>query len=133
MKSKTINIMMLIFSAALSIGVMTVFRACAAKDDGTWMNCHHAQMGVFCLGLVWFVLYVIKLFIKKNIMNIVLDVCGVIAGVIAMLIPNTIVKMCMMNNMRCRSVMTPFVLVMSVLLIVMSIIDIVLIASKHQR
>ena len=35
-----------------------------------------------------------------------------------MLIPGTLVTMCMMNTMRCYAVMQPFVRVMSVLVII---------------
>ena len=38
--------------AVLAIGVMTVFRACSAKEDGTWMHCHEVQTALAITGVI---------------------------------------------------------------------------------
>ena len=46
MKNKLTGILSLAISILLAGGVMTVFHACAEKEDGTWMHCHYARINV---------------------------------------------------------------------------------------
>ena len=109
-------------SAALSLlmafGTATVFRACGPKDDGTWMHCHTAQNGAVTAGIVIAVIFLAAAFVKNVSLARVLAAAGIAGALAVMLIPGTLVTMCMMNTMRCYAVMQPFVRVMSVLVII---------------
>ncbi len=133
MKKKAMDLVMLVLSVLLSGGVMTVFRACSPKEDGTWMHCHHAQMIVFCLGVVLTVLTIVSMFIQNQKIKMWLKIVTGLVCVAAMLVPGTLVKMCMMNDMRCHSVMKPFVWVLGGLLLLASVFCVVQICLSKEK
>ncbi len=114
-----------VLSLILALGTMTVFHACAKKDDGTWMHCHAAQNDVAIVGIVLVVIFLAAALMQSAGLAKILGIVGIVGAVIAMLIPGTLVRMCMMNTMRCYTVMQPFVRVMSVLIIISAIVSIV--------
>lgn len=108
---------LLVLSLILTLGVLFVFHACGAKEDGSWMACHWAQQATAGAGAV-LVIFSLYLFIAKNnserraVSRAMFPVT-----LLAMCIPGGIVHMCMMDSMRCRSVMRPAVLLVCVLII----------------
>ena len=96
----------------MTIGVMTMFRACEAGEDGMWMNCHYVQMDVFYLGIVITLLSVIRIFLNRQLLKWVVCAAELLLVIITMLLPGTLMHMCMMETMRCHALMKPFVFVM---------------------
>ncbi|MCR4672703.1 MAG: DUF4418 family protein [Lachnospiraceae bacterium] len=129
LKSKVFSLFSLIAGLLLSAGVSTVFRACSQKEDGTWMNCHDAQTAVLILGLLIAVVSLISLVsrAKSAVLNFSCTAAGL--AIVAMLVPGTIIHMCMMDSMRCYAVMQPFVRIMSVVVIVLSALQCVMAAK----
>ena len=125
-KNKLLSIIPAVLGILLTIGVLTAFRACAMKDDGTWMHCHMAQNDAAIGGVIICLLFLAAAFIKNRTAATVLRIAGIIAGIVTALIPGTIVSMCMMNTMRCYAVMQPFVRVMAVLVIIFGVISIMI-------
>ncbi len=115
----------LVLSLLLIIGVMTIFHACEQKDDGSWMHCHAAQNNVMITGLAMFVVFAIAVFVRNRIAAVILNLAGIAGAAVAMLIPGTLVSMCMMRTMRCYTVMQPFVRVMAVLIIITAIFNLI--------
>ena len=111
--------------AVLAIGVMTVFRACSAKEDGTWMHCHEVQTALAITGVILTLISVAALLISSAGVCILLRLAGIAAAVIAVLLPGTLMKMCMMDTMRCYTMMQPFARVTGGVLILVSVIDII--------
>ncbi|MCR5090550.1 MAG: DUF4418 family protein [Oscillospiraceae bacterium] len=109
----------------LVIGVLTVFHACERKDDGTWMHCHAAQNDVVIAGLAMFVVFVVAAFIRNRTANVILNLAGIGGSVVTMLIPGTLVGMCMMRTMRCYTVMQSYVRIMVVLIIISALINVI--------
>lgn len=114
-----------VLSLLLSLGTLTVFRACAAKEDGTWMNCHNAQNAVVIAAAFLFIIFSVTMVIKIKAVRISLFLIGLAGSIVIFLIPGTIVSMCMMNTMQCYTLMQPFVRVMSAVIAVFSVIGIV--------
>lgn len=104
-----------IVNALFLAGLLTVLRSCDAAEDGTWMHCHSAWVTVLVLAAAMLALSVLKLFDKNPRVGLAFDIVTVPLAVITALTPGTIIGMCMMNTMRCRSVMRPGVLVFCVL------------------
>ena len=117
MKQKIFGIISTIMAILLAVGVMTVFRACPMKEDGTWMHCHSAQMDMMYLGLAMAICSAVTIFIKQKTANIIMNVVNMVFSVLTMLVPTTFVHMCMMNTMRCHAVMKPFSIVMAVVIL----------------
>ncbi|MBQ6385713.1 MAG: DUF4418 family protein [Lachnospiraceae bacterium] len=111
-----------ILSGLLIIGTLTVFRACGPKEDGTWMHCHTAQNDIALAGAVIFVLLVAAALIKNRRLSAALFAAAALGCVIVVLIPGTLVSMCMMTTMRCHAVMKMFARIMGVLTAVSSLI-----------
>lgn len=112
-------------SFLLSLGTMTVFRACSVKDDGTWMHCHTAQNAAAAGGFLLCILFVSCIFVRASGARAALYAAGIVGAAIVFMIPGSIVSMCMMSTMRCYAVMQPYVRVMSALTIVAAAINIV--------
>lgn len=106
----------------LAVGVMLIFPACGPKEDGTWMSCHYAQMAVFAIGLVMAALAFIAIFAGNKI-RILLYIITAVGAVFAAVIPSNIIRLCMMNEMQCRAVMRPSVILVSVLIAVFSLVS----------
>ena len=117
---KTGKYCMLMLSIILTIGVSTVFSACDAKEDGTWMHCHDVQTHIMYIGIALILVSGVCLFINNKKAGIVLSLIQAVSGVMIMLLPGTLMSMCMMTTMHCWSVMKPFATVMGVLILVCS-------------
>ena len=114
-----------VLSFFLTVGVLTVFHACEMKDDGTWMHCHAAQTDVAICGTVLCVLFLISTFVKNRVLRILIGVVGTVGSILVMFIPGGFVSMCMMNTMRCYTVMQPFVRIMGVSIAVSCILSLI--------
>ena len=109
----------------MAAGVQTVFRACAQKEDGTWMHCHEVQKYLFIIGIILAMLSVLGLAVKKRTAAILLDFASIVLAAAAVLLPGTFMQMCMMDTMRCYTMMQPFARVTGGVLILVSVIDII--------
>jgi hypothetical protein len=115
----------LALSVLMAAGVQTVFRACAQKEDGTWMHCHEVQKYLFIIGIILAMLSVLGLAVKKRTAAILLDFASIVLAAAAVLLPGTVMQMCMMDTMRCYTMMQPFARVTGGVLILVSVIDII--------
>ena len=115
----------LALSVFMAAGVQTVFRACAQKEDGTWMHCHEVQKYLFIIGIILAMLSVLGLAVKKRTAAILLDFASIVLAAAAVLLPGTVMQMCMMDTMRCYTMMQPFARVTGGVLILVSVIDII--------
>ena len=109
----------------LTAGVMTFFRACGAKEDGSWMHCHEVQQYLAAAGALLTLIAVAALFVSGTRVCVLLRLAGLILSVVSVLLQGTIMKMCMMDTMRCYAVMRPFAWVMGGLSAVLSLLDLI--------
>ena len=111
-----------IASLLLAVGVATVFSACGAKDDGTWMRCHAAQDAVLWVAVGMTAVLAVAAITRRGAVRAVLYAFGAIGSIAAFLIPGTIMPMCMMQTMRCYEVMQPFARIMAVVVFALCIV-----------
>ena len=109
-----------VLGLVLAIGTATLFRACAMKEDGTWMHCHTAQTAVVIMGCVMCALGLAAALSKTKSLRVAMYGLLIAGACVSFLIPGVIVSMCMMTTMRCYSVMRPFVRIMAALIAVSS-------------
>ena len=131
MKVRITNVVSTLLSVFFAVGVMTLFRACAAKEDGTWMHCHYVQLYVFYLGIALVAVNASEFFVKGKIPSIILNAIAVVISGVAIALP-FVLKMCKMQTMRCYTVMRPFVTIAGILVIVFALVNIVL-ALKSKK
>ena len=133
MKSRLFNIIQLVAAATAAAGVMTIFSACGAKEDGTWMSCHSAQMLVFGLGTAMTAVSVFMLLLKNKALRVLLGLANIVLAVVCMAVPGKIISMCMMADMRCYSVMKPFVILICIAVIVLTACTVIFVFKKNRK
>ena len=107
------------------VGLLTVFAPCAPKEDGGFMTCHWAGNAAAGLAAVLCVMSVIRLAARDRRLRMGLDLAVIPTALLAALTPGRLIGLCMMADMRCRSVMRPAMLVFSVLILVLAGIDLI--------
>ncbi len=103
-------------SLLIALGASTVFSACGAKEDGTWMHCHSAQTTVVIISLVMAVCLILQAFFSRRAAVICINGAAMAASAVLFMVPGNLVRMCMMHTMRCYTVFQPFVRIMAVIL-----------------
>ncbi len=118
MKRKAIEwilgVLLLGCSLCLSVGVKLVFHACGPKDGGSFMTCHWAEQAVLVIGGAMTVISLLVLLVTNGGMRRGLALALAPLGIGAALIPNTMIKLCMMNDMHCHAVMKPAVIIFGI-------------------
>lgn len=110
------NTALLLLCAAFCAGIKLVFHACPKKPDGTFMSCHWAEQSVFAFSLALTAMAVLLLIVRNKKTKTGIALAMIPAAAVTALIPNVMIKLCMMENMRCHSTMRPAVIVFSVVI-----------------
>ena len=117
------DLFMLVVSILYLVLMLTLFKACGAKEDGSFMTCHWAHQTLLVFAVLLIVLSLLHLIFgdarrKQGIAIAVIAVCFA-----AMLIPGRMIGLCMMADMRCHRLMVPGVTVCAVLLVLAAALD----------
>jgi len=115
-----------ILALCLLLGLLFVFNPCGPKEDGGWMTCHWAGQALRGIAALELALSLLHLIPAPNERKRGLDMALIGTAVLAVCVPGHLINLCMMADMRCRSVMTPAVTVLSGLLIVAALADLLL-------
>lgn len=110
----------------LSAGVQFVFHACGNSEDGSYMSCHWAQMAVVAIGAVIAVIGAAALIVRDRKVRMGLVTAVIPAALAATLVPNVLIRLCMMDTMHCNHVMRPAVITLGALTILASVAGAVL-------
>lgn len=111
------DIILLAVSLLFLLGIFFVFGPCGPKDDGSWMTCHWAGNAVKGLAAVLTVIAVIHFVVPDGKIKAGLSMAAIPVALLALLVPDRLIHMCMMDSMRCHAVMAPSVIVFSLLVI----------------
>ncbi len=118
------DIILPIISVIIALGTAFIFHACGAKEDGSFMNCHWAERVVIGLGILMTFLSCAHLFTRSSQAKMGLNLSLAAVSVFTALVPGVIIKLCMMKDMRCHTVMRPAVTVLCAVMFVACIINI---------
>lgn len=124
------GIVQLIVSVVFLIGMLTFLKPCGPKEDGTFMSCHYAGMALIILAAGMLVISLTGLFLKDGALKAAANVLQIVLSVIALIIPGTVIGLCMMPEMRCRAVMRPGSIIFAVLMILVSLAAILINRKK---
>lgn len=105
-------------------GQIFLFHACEPMEDGSWMTCHWADMALRGAACVLAVLAVARLLAPEGGLKTGLSVAMIPVSILAIAIPGGLISLCMMDGMRCRALMRPASLVLSILVIAAAAADI---------
>ena len=109
----------------LAAGSATVFSACGLKEDGTWMHCRSTQDTVVLCAFILSAVLLFHAFLHQRILRVILNVIGATGAIFIFLIPGNLMPMCMMHTMRCYTLFQPFVRIITVLICLVSIVNII--------
>ena len=123
------DLILLVLSLILLFGSHFGFHACPPKADGSWMLCHWAEHTVTALGIVFAVLSLVRFFVDFRIKSGI-SLSFVPLTLFTALVPGLIIKLCMVKDMRCHTVMRPAVIVLSLLILSVSVIDFIVSLKK---
>lgn len=119
------DIILLVINVLFLLGMLFWFGPCDhVKEDGSFMNCHWAGVVLAGTAAVMTVISLAHLLIPDTGMKAGLSAALVPCSVFAFLVPENLISLCMMNTMRCRSVMTPAAMVCSALVVIAAAVDI---------
>ncbi|MBQ5316664.1 MAG: DUF4418 family protein [Oscillospiraceae bacterium] len=122
-KVNAIDVILVVVTALFFVGSLFVFGPCGPKEDGSYMTCHWAGNAVSGIAAVMTVTALIHLFVPDDRIKAGLSISVVPTAVLAALIPGRLIGLCMMNDMRCHSVMTPAVMVFSAVIVIAAVVD----------
>ena len=108
----------------LTIGAFTFLKACGAHD-GKFMACHWAQNAVILAGIVLTVLALVRIVFPDEKIKTGLSIGVFALSVSVIFIPGTVIDLCMMESMACRSTFKPAVIVVSAVLAVIALADVI--------
>ena len=121
-KPTVLCIVVLILAVLLAVGAATFAGPCV-HDDGSIGPCHTAGTVLIGLGIAVMVISILRLFLPRNSANGILAGIAGVLGLLAAILPGTALPLCMMDTMRCQTIMHPYALVLGILIFVLAIID----------
>ena len=131
-KFPIISLAAAVLALVLAVGVATAFGACGMKEDGTWMHCHDTQTAIMACGAVITVALAAATFLKAKGARIALYVIAIIGCIVVLALPS-VMPMCMVDTMRCQSVMAPFARIVAGITGVLSIVALVPAANADKK
>ena len=105
--------------AVLVAGVLTFAGPCV-HDDGTAATCATAAQAVLGAGIVALVAGLAAAFMRSVQAQTILAIAGIVAGIFATIAPGGLFPLCMMQTMRCWTLMRPFAIALGVLIAIAS-------------
>ena len=127
------DILLAVLCAVLLAGTITFLAPCGPKDDGSWMNCHWAGRVNTALAAVLLTMAVMHLAAPMGGIKLGLDLAMLPAGVLATQVSGHVISLCMMETMRCQSVMKPGVMVLGLLITAAAAWDLVIRLRKGRK
>lgn len=121
MKRKPFTVATLALGILLVVGVLTFAGPCV-HDDGSHSTCYAASCAALAAGVVVVASSAVSLLSPNATLHKALSVVSALAGVLAAASPGGIFELCMMQTMRCWTVMRPFSLVIGILICLCAVV-----------
>lgn len=129
-----LSVVLLVLSLCLTVGVKFMFHACPMMggEMGKVMPCHWAERAVFATGIVLVIMSLLLFVFKNSSEKVAVSACMIPTTVLAMLFPQTIINLCMMPGMMCRTHMRPGVLAITIAMLVVECIIAIINFKKNK-
>lgn len=127
--SKPLGIALIVVGAFVIIGVMTFAGPCV-HDDGSVSTCAQASWGIVAGGLFLIGAAIALMVFANRTARIVFAVICALLGLLIVLMPGTILPLCMMDTMHCQAVMKPFAQICGAIAIILGVVAAV-VAARH--
>ena len=117
------DILLMLLNIVFFIGMETVLEPCDVHAEGMPMPCHWAGNALSGISAVLVIICVMHLAARPQV-KVGLSLAIIPLAALAIVLPGHLIDLCMMESMRCHTVMQPAVMVISVLNIVLAAADI---------
>ena len=124
------DVLLLALNLLFFVGMQTVFLPCEARPDGSWMTCHWAGQALTGIAAVLVAIAALHLVIPRAQVKMGLALAMIPLSVLAFVLPDHLIDLCMMETMHCHTVMEPAVTVLSLLNIMTAGADIYVYRKK---
>ena len=104
--------------AVLAVAGVKSFAGPCVHEDGSFGPCHWAGQALFGLSIVIAAESVIVLWRKDAGLRRGLYLAMMLTAMLGILMPGTLISLCVMESMRCRMIMRPAMLVLYALMLV---------------
>ncbi|MBR1471483.1 MAG: DUF4418 family protein [Lachnospiraceae bacterium] len=133
-KTKVWMGMTLLLSIVLLVGLGTFLKACGPKEDGGFMMCHYAEHALSLLAAVLAACHLLGLVLPRQwqVQN-GLALASAIVCIAGILLPQNIIPLCMMNTMRCHSVMRPGASVLFGIILILDMVQCILTVNGMKK
>lgn len=132
-KINVTDIVLLVFSLAYLILLLTAFKACGPKDDGSFMKCQWAWRAVVSTTAVIVINAVIHLLFSEGGIKTGLSISILTISISNILLVGTVIPLCGMEDMACRSLTKPGNTALGIITAISAIADIVVISLKKKK
>jgi hypothetical protein len=102
----------------VALGPQFLFVLCEPKEDGSWMTCHWTGQAELGVGFLIALLGIALLIFADNKVRLGLSIAISLARILALLLPTVLIGGCAMEQMQCRVITFPSLIVISTLTIV---------------
>lgn len=119
-----VGIVCTVLSALVLYGLVTFAHPCV-HDDGSVSVCVWAQRSMVAEAIVALVLSLVRIFERDEGERRGLDLGIALVAALIALSPGNIIELCMMETMRCHTLMAPFARILGVLVAVLAGTDLV--------
>jgi hypothetical protein len=103
---------------------------CPKMENGSYMNCHKANVIVAVISCILIVLNIILFLIKNRNVSTIITGLIIALSIISAIIPGIIITLCMMPEMTCRAIFRPVDVICSILIIVFATVNIFIKENK---
>ena len=111
----------LLLGAVIAVGSISLFGPCI-HDDGSFGACHWAGQALFGIGLLLAAESLFALFCTDSRMRQGAFLPLTLTAILGCLIPGTLIDLCHMATMRCRSLMQPAAVILCALTALISLL-----------
>jgi hypothetical protein len=126
---------------AISIAALPQFTDCESQGrqltlaDGRTipMKCHWTARAELATGFPLFTVAAIQFFSKRRETHLALGILGAILGAIVILLPTSLIGVCLSADMLCNSLMKPALILIGSLVVVISLVFIILGAAGRKN
>ena len=131
------DILLVIISIVFTAGIRGWFKVCEPMGEG-FMSCHWAGETLKAMSITMLVLCIIHVFMPDEKIKIGMDIAFIGVLVFSLMIPGGVINLCMMEDMKCRSLTKPWNMGICIVWIIIILGDILLCIGslnkeKHKR
>ncbi len=149
LKNKSVNVIVLLLGVILALTPFVIAPVCPPMANGMRMSCYYSGLLATGVGIGIIVTSLISIFVNNKIINVILSIINIIAGICVHLIPNKIIKIsigmgkdgnprfmgyCMKDSMECIKHNTfTIVSVLGISIAIISLIYVVYVSIKKEK